>query len=166
MEATLLGKGGADFTTEYLGDDVCCQLGARDLKKDPLLFSLRVFGDEAADGTIVGSFTFRREETAWKLFHLSVINDALAASSFFFARLIGATAPGQVLLWMTFGHTTDSFQRNEIRGQGIEGSGSSTRNSIQDSSPLLNRAPGIPGLINPYLSFSMTAAARSGNITS
>jgi len=47
-----------------------------------------ILGDETADGSIVGSFTFGREETAWKLLHLPVIGDTLTASSLPFTGLI------------------------------------------------------------------------------
>ena len=59
---------------------------------------LFIFRDEAANRTIVRSFTLGAEETAWKLLHPPVIGDALAASSLAVAGFIGTSASSFVFI--------------------------------------------------------------------
>jgi hypothetical protein len=60
-----------------------------------VLFSF-LLSDEPEDRTIVRSFALGCEETAWKLLHLPVISDALAASSFSVTGFISTGASGFV----------------------------------------------------------------------
>ncbi len=99
---------------------------------------LLVFRDEAADRTVVGPFTLRRENTARQLLHLPVVGDALAAVTFPLARLVSAGASGFIPIDMAFSHLKPPYR---VVGR--------------SSSPY-----------PPYLIFSSTAAARRGNMIS
>lgn len=67
-----------------------------ELEKKFVLFvrviHLTVFGDEAADGTVVGSFSLWRKETTWQLFLTPMVGDTFTASSLSLTGLIGAGA--------------------------------------------------------------------------
>ncbi len=72
---------------------------------------LFVFRNEAADRTVVGPFTLRRENAARQLLHLPVIGDALAAVAFPLTRLISTGTSGLVPIDMTFRHLSNPFQK-------------------------------------------------------
>ncbi len=72
---------------------------------------LFVFRNEAADRTVVGTFTLRRENTARQLLHLPVIGDALAAVAFPLARLISTGASRFIPIDMTFRHLSNPFHK-------------------------------------------------------
>jgi hypothetical protein len=62
-----------------------------------ICYELFILSNKPADRAIVGSFSLRGEEAAWKLFHPPVISDALTTFSLSVARFIGTGASGFVL---------------------------------------------------------------------
>jgi hypothetical protein len=70
-----------------------------------IFVTLFVFGDEAADRTVVRSLPLRRKETARQLVHLPVIRDTFAAFSLSLAGLVGTGALGRILFKMALRHT-------------------------------------------------------------
>jgi hypothetical protein len=95
IEATLLVKIGSDVTTEFLWNDLGCQLGMKDLEEcrsNLISIVSWILTDKATYRSMVGPFIFGREETARKLRHSPGIGDAPTASSLAGAGLIRAGA--------------------------------------------------------------------------
>jgi len=57
---------------------------------------------EVLEGAVIGRLPFFVKAAPGKLSHLEVVGDALAADSFPRTWIIGALAPGQVLIFVTF----------------------------------------------------------------
>ena len=84
IEATLLVKIGSDVTTEFLWNDLGCQLGMKDLEEcrsNLISIVSWILTDKATYQSMVGPFIFGRKETARKLLHSPGIGDAPTASS-------------------------------------------------------------------------------------
>ena len=77
---------------------------------------LFVDADETGDAAVVGSLHLGREQAAGQLAKSFVVHDALAAQPLAAARLVGASAFGQVFLLVTFFHDVTPIFQGDLPG--------------------------------------------------